>query len=44
MQVYLYANNVGMLWKATDLSLDPDYAMATTPPIGTIAAGFKIEF
>lgn len=42
-QVYLYANNLGILWKATKGRIDPDYVIADYPPVRTIAAGVKIN-
>jgi TonB-linked SusC/RagA family outer membrane protein len=42
VQVYLYANNLGILWKATDVALDPDYP--TMKPVRTWAAGLRLEF
>lgn len=44
IQVYLYANNIGVLWKATKNDLDPDYAKSLSPPVRTVSAGFKIDF
>lgn len=44
MQVYLYANNIGILWKATDVDLDPDYAKSFSPPVRTLSAGLTIDF
>jgi TonB-linked SusC/RagA family outer membrane protein len=43
-QVYLYANNVALLWKATKGIYDPDYAIAGYPPERTFAAGLKTNF
>jgi len=40
-QVYLYGNNLGMLWKANDSGIDPDFQ--TGPPPRTIAAGLRID-
>jgi hypothetical protein len=42
VHLYVYTNNLGILWKATDSELDPDYP--TMKPVRTIAAGFKIDF
>lgn len=42
VQVYLYANNLGILWKATDVALDPDYP--TMKPVRTFAGGLRLEF
>jgi TonB-linked SusC/RagA family outer membrane protein len=44
IQVYLYANNIGILWKAANTELDPDYARSFSPPIRTLSAGVKINF
>ncbi len=43
-QLYVYANNIGILWKATNTKLDPDYARVASPPMRTIALGVKIDF
>ena len=42
MQVYVYANNIGLLWKANKVNLDPDYIFLK--PVRTIAAGLKIDY
>jgi len=42
LQLYLYANNLGILWKATKSSLDPDYQTALLPR--TLSIGVKIDF
>lgn len=44
IQLYLYANNIGVLWKATKKDLDPDYTKAFSPPVRTVSAGIKIDF
>ncbi len=41
-RLYLYANNLGMVWKANDAGIDPDFQ--TGPPVRTIAAGLKVDF
>jgi TonB-linked SusC/RagA family outer membrane protein len=43
MQIYVYANNIGLLYKKMDGDLDPDY-LSSTPPAKSIAAGLKIDF
>lgn len=43
LQVFIYANNLGILWKATKGKIDPDYAISDYPPVKTIAAGIKIN-
>jgi hypothetical protein len=42
-KVYVYTNNLGILWKANHAGVDPDYISGTVPP-RTIAAGLKIDF
>lgn len=42
VRLYLYANNLGLLWRANNSGLDPDFQ--TVPPIKTIAGGLKIDF
>lgn len=44
VQFYLYVNNMGILWKATDLALDPDYAIYSPPPARTAAFGIQVTF
>jgi len=43
LQVYLYAANLGLLWKATKTGLDPDYPYAFKLP-KTVALGFTGTF
>jgi hypothetical protein len=43
LRIYVYANNLGILWKATHTDIDPDYVYDTPNP-RTIAAGLKIDF
>lgn len=42
MQIYGYANNLGMLWKASKYRQDPDYG--TVKPPRTISFGLKINY
>jgi hypothetical protein len=42
-RIYVYANNLGILWKANHKGIDPDY-ISSTPNPRTIAAGLKIDF
>ncbi len=44
IEIYAYANNLGILWKATPSDLDPDYPLAVSPPQRSIAAGLKLTF
>ena len=41
-ELFLYANNLGMIWKATDSGLDPDFGFAK--PLRSIAAGLQFDF
>ncbi|MEN7547366.1 SusC/RagA family TonB-linked outer membrane protein [Rapidithrix thailandica] len=41
-KVYLYANHLGILWKATGTPLDPDYRQ--TKPQRSLSLGFQLEF
>ncbi|MBD1385887.1 SusC/RagA family TonB-linked outer membrane protein [Mucilaginibacter rigui] len=43
IQVYAYANNLGILWKATKTPLDPDYPIAQFPPVRTYAFGIRAD-
>lgn len=42
MQLYIYANNIGMIWKASKTNLDPDYPNANYIPTRTISMGVKM--
>jgi len=41
LQFYFYANNIGILWKATRIKEDPDYFSSQIPPIRTYSIGIK---
>lgn len=43
-QLYIYANNVGILWKANKHDIDPDYGDGTIRPPRTIAIGLNLNF
>lgn len=43
MRFYLYANNIGILWRANHYGLDPDYVNSIPTP-RTLAFGCKLEF
>lgn len=43
IQVYVYADNIGILWKANKQHIDPDYISGYPAP-RTIAAGIKVDF
>ena len=42
-RVYVYANNLGILWRANDKGIDPDFIIGT-PNTRSMAAGLKIDF
>ncbi|NVM66620.1 TonB-linked SusC/RagA family outer membrane protein [Mucilaginibacter sp. SG538B] len=44
LSIYGYANNLGILWKATKTKFDPDYSSAAYPPVKTFALGLKADF
>lgn len=46
IQVYVYASNLALLWKANKAALDPDYASSlySYPPAKSLSAGVKIDF
>ncbi|MFZ6664948.1 SusC/RagA family TonB-linked outer membrane protein [Peijinzhouia sedimentorum] len=41
-ELYAYINNVGLIWKKTDIDIDPDFL--TNRPLRSIAMGLKIDF
>lgn len=43
IQVYINASNLGILWKANNEGLDPEYP-STLPPSKTFAFGFRANF
>lgn len=43
IQFYLYARNLGVIWKETQSGLDPDYP-STTPAIRTLAGGIRFTY
>ncbi|MBE9599944.1 SusC/RagA family TonB-linked outer membrane protein [Pedobacter sp. MC2016-24] len=44
LQIYLYANNIGIIWKSTKTHFDPDYPVFDYPPARTVALGIKADF
>lgn len=42
IKIYVYANNLGLMWRANKSGLDPDYQSG--PPPRTIAAGILVDF
>ena len=43
IRLYLYANNIGILWKANHQGIDPDYVSGIPNP-RTLAMGIKLNF
>jgi len=43
IKFYLYANNIGILWKANRAGIDPDFIQGIPPP-RTLALGVKIDY
>ncbi|MET3982034.1 TonB-linked SusC/RagA family outer membrane protein [Mucilaginibacter sp. UYP25] len=43
LQVYGYASNLGLIWKATKTNYDPDYPLSFRPPL-TVALGLTGNF
>jgi TonB-linked SusC/RagA family outer membrane protein len=41
-EIYAYASNLGIIWKASDDVLDPDYP--TSRPLKSLALGLRIDF
>ncbi|WP_339700947.1 SusC/RagA family TonB-linked outer membrane protein [Algoriphagus aquimarinus] len=41
-ELFLYANNLGMIWKSTDTKWDPDYGF--NKPLKSIAVGIQLDF
>lgn len=41
--IFLYVNNVGILWRANKQGLDPDFPTSDYPPIRTYSLGLKID-
>ena len=42
VELYTYANNLGIIWKASDDPLDPDFQ--TSRPLKSIAFGLRLDF
>lgn len=42
-QLYLYASNLGILWKSYKGKLDPDYAQVMFAPVRTVSIGIKMD-
>ncbi|MBI1782730.1 MAG: SusC/RagA family TonB-linked outer membrane protein [Sphingobacteriales bacterium] len=44
LQLYIIANNLGILWRANKQNLDPDYPDNTVPPSKSYAIGLRAQF
>lgn len=44
LQVYAYARNLGLLWKANKNGIDPDYPNANYPEPKSYSLGIKLDF
>jgi TonB-linked SusC/RagA family outer membrane protein len=44
IRLYLYANNLGIIWKANHAGIDPDYVSSPSPAPRTVALGIKIDY
>ncbi|WP_157970375.1 SusC/RagA family TonB-linked outer membrane protein [Albibacterium indicum] len=44
LTVYSYANNLGLLWKANNAGIDPEYSRAAYPRSQSISFGIKLDF
>lgn len=44
-QLFVYMNNVALIWKANKYGIDPEaYQTSQTPPIRTVSAGINVNF
>ncbi|MET3129603.1 TonB-linked SusC/RagA family outer membrane protein [Arcicella rosea] len=43
VSVFMYLNNVGILWRANKQGLDPDFPTSDYPQVRTYSLGFKID-
>jgi hypothetical protein len=44
MKLYLNISNIGIIWRANDDQLDPDYLTGTLPPSTSLAIGITANF
>jgi TonB-linked SusC/RagA family outer membrane protein len=44
LSLFVFANNLGILWRANKLGIDPDYGDAIIPPSRSIALGLNVKF
>jgi len=43
MQLYGYANNIGIIWKANNKGIDPEYPYLFSPPARTFSIGARVS-
>jgi TonB-linked SusC/RagA family outer membrane protein len=41
VEIFLYANNIGLIWKSTDSNWDPDFG--TNSPLRSLAVGIQLD-
>lgn len=44
LRLFLYARDLGILWRANDQGLDPDYVNTSYPPARSLALGLQLNF
>ena len=44
MSVYVYINNIGIIWRANKDGIDPDYQSSVIPPAKSFSTGLRINF
>ncbi|TPE42453.1 SusC/RagA family TonB-linked outer membrane protein [Pontibacter mangrovi] len=44
LKLFLYARDLGILWRANGYGLDPDYVNTTYPPARSLSAGLQLTF
>jgi hypothetical protein len=43
VQFYAYANNVGIIWRANKMGIDPEYPYLSFPPARTFSVGARVS-
>lgn len=43
VQLYIYANNLGILWRANRYGIDPDYSLSLYPNVRNISFGLNVN-
>lgn len=43
-RVFVYANNLGIIWRANRSKIDPDYPNSMYTPVRTVSLGLKFDF